>query len=339
MKLLTYDTGTGPRCGVLRNDHVIDVTALLGVSQTLRDVRALLEWDEAAVDQVREALARDGAAPSLPLARARLRAPILQPPTVRDFMIFEEHATAQGTRQREEAWYRMPIFYFSNPLRIFGPDESVPYPSAAAMLDYELEIGCVIGRTGSNVREADALDYIAGFCIFNDWSCRDIQRDESAVGLGPAKGKDAASSLGPWLVTTDDMSSYLRDGRLHVNCSARVNGDVWLQDSDGGLAYHTWGAMIERASWDSRIAPGDVLGCGTVGGGSIGEAIRKGYEQARFLQPGDVVELEVEGIGVLRSTIDPKANADPNYRYRAKEQPPLPERGSAQDYQYELRLP
>jgi fumarylacetoacetate (FAA) hydrolase len=338
MKLLTYDTGTGPRCGVLQDDHVVDVTALLGVPQTLRDVRALLEWGHASVDQVQDALARNVVAPALPLASVRLRAPVLQPPTVRDFMIYEEHATAQGTRQRQEAWYRMPIFYFSSPLRIFGPDDTVPYPSAAAMLDYELEIGCVIGREGSNVREAEALDYIAGFCIFNDWSCRDIQRDESEVGLGPAKGKDAASSLGPWMVTTDEMAPYLRDGRLHVKCSAKVNGDFWLQDSDGGLAYHTWGAMIERASWDSRIAPGDVLGCGTVGGGSIGEAIRKGYDKARFLQPNDVVEMEVEGIGMLRNTIGPKVDDDPNYRYRAKEQPPLPERGIAKDYRYELKF-
>jgi fumarylacetoacetate (FAA) hydrolase len=338
MKLLTYDTGTGPRCGVLQDDHVVDVTALLGAPQTLYDVQALLAWRETSVDQVRDALSRNVAAPALPLARVRLRAPVLQPPTVRDFMIFEEHATAQGTRQRQEAWYRMPVFYFSSPLRIFGPDEAVPYPSAAAMLDYELENGCFIVRAGSNVRDAEALSYIAGFCIFNDWSCRDIQRYESDVGLGPAKGKDAASSLGPWMVTTDEMAPYLRDGRLHVKCSLKVNGDFWLQDSDGGLAYHTWGAMIERASWDSRIAPGDVLGCGTVGGGSIGEAIRKGYDKARFLQPDDVVEMEVEGIGVLRNTIGPKVDDDPNYRYRAKEQPPLPERGIAKDYRYELRL-
>jgi fumarylacetoacetate (FAA) hydrolase len=338
MKLLTYDTGSGPRCGVLQDEYIADVSALLGTAQTLRDVRMLLETGASAIERVREALAKNVIAPAVPLAKVRLRSPVLQPPTVRDFMIFEEHATAQGTRQREEAWYRMPIFYFSSPLCIFGPDDQFPYPSAAKMLDYELEIACVIGCEGSNVREADALEYIAGFCIFNDWSCRDIQRDESAVGLGPAKGKDSASSLGPWLVTTDELAPYLRDGRLHVKCSAKVNGDYWVKDSDAGVSYHTWGAMVERASWDSRIAPGDVLACGTVGGGSIGEAIRKGYEKARFLQPGDVVEFEVEGIGALRSTVGPKVNADANHRYAAKEQPPLPERGIAKDYQYELRL-
>ena len=335
MKLLTYDTGNGPRCGVIRDDQVVDVSGLLATPQSLPDVRALLELGDSALDRLRDALERRTAAPSVPLEGLRLRSPILQPPTVRDFMIFEEHATAQGTRERQEAWYRMPIFYFSSPLRIFGPDETVPYPSASQMLDDELEIGCVIGRDGSNVLEADALSYIAGFLIFNDWSCRDLQRDESEVGLGPAKGKDSASTLGPWLVTTDEMAPYLKEGRLHVKCSARVNGDFWVQDSDGGLAYHTWGSMVERASKDSRIAPGDVLGCGTVGGGSIGEAIRKGYEKARFLQPGDVVEMEVEGLGLLRSTIGPKEKEDPNYRYRPKEQPPLPERGIARGYVYQ----
>jgi fumarylacetoacetate (FAA) hydrolase len=339
MKLVTYDTGAGPRCGVLHNQQVVDVTELLGARQTLRDVQALLETGASAIERVAAALESSPNTLRFSLDNVRLRSPILQPPTVRDFMIFEEHATAQGTRQREEAWYRMPIFYFSNPLCIYGPDETIPYPSAAEMLDYELEIACVIGREGHNVPESKALDYIAGFCIFNDWSSRDLQRDESAVGLGPAKGKDTASSLGPWLVTTDEMSPYLQDGRLQVKCSARVNGDYWVKDSDGGLSYHTWGAMVERASRDSRIAPGDVLGCGTVGGGSIGEAIRKGVETARFLQPGDVVEMEVEGLGLLRGTIGAKGDAGEGYRYRAKEQPALPERGIARDFRYQLKVP
>ena len=335
MKLLTYDAGAGPRCGVLQGDQVLDVTALVNSEHSLRDVQALLELPDSPVDRVRDTLSRGITAPGLPLANVRLRSPILRPPTVRDFMIYEEHATAQGTRQREDAWYRMPIFYYSSPLCIYGPEDQIPYPSAAERLDYELELGCVIGREGSNVSEADALDYIAGFLIFNDWSARDLQSDESAVGLGPAKGKDSASSLGPWLVTTDEMAPYLRDGQLHVKCSSRVNGDFWVKDSDGSVAYHTWGAVVERASWDGRIVPGDVIGTGTVGGGSIGEAIRKGYEKARFLQPGDMVEFEVEGIGVLRNTVGPKAASSESYRYKAKAQPPMPERGIARDYRYQ----
>ena len=129
-----------------------------------------------------------------------------------------------GTRQLSDAWYRLPIFYFSNPLCIFGPDDAVPYPSASEQLDYELELAAVIGREGSNIAEADAFSYIAGFTIFNDWSCRDLQRDEMEARLGPAKGKDSASSLGPWIVTTDELAPFIRDGRLHVRCTFKVNG-------------------------------------------------------------------------------------------------------------------
>lgn len=318
MKLLTYDIGNGPRCGVLRDNLVLDVTALLGVDQTLRDVRALLELGDSPIDRLRDALARDVPAPALPLPSVRLRSPILQPPTVRDFFSFEDHASGHGSRALHEAWYRLPIFYFSNTLRIFGPDDVVPFPAASDRLDYELELGCVIGREGSDIAAADALDYIAGFCVFNDWSARDLQFDEMAVGLGPAKGKDAATTLGPWLVTTDEMAPYLQDGRLQVKCEARVNGEVWLDDGDGGAAYHSWGDFVERASKDSRIVPGDVLGSGTVSGGSIPEAIQLSIESARYLQPGDEVELEVEGIGILRNTLGPKANIDPDYRFQPK---------------------
>ena len=337
MKLLTYDTGNGPRCGVLQEDRVVDVSALIGARRSLRDVQALLETGDSAVDRVGEALAANRPAPSVALADVRLRSPILRPPTIRDFMIFEEHATQQGTREREEAWYRMPIFYFSSPLCIYGPGDTIPYPSAAEMLDYELELACVIGKEGVNVPESDAMSYVAGFCIFNDWSCRDLQRDESAVGLGPAKGKDSASTLGPWLVTTDELAPYLKDGRLHIKCSCKVNGEYWVQDSDASVSYHTWDSLVERASHDSRIAVGDVLGCGTVGGGSIGEAIRKGYP-ARFLQPGDVVEMEVEALGVLKGIIGDKETDGSGYRYAAKEQPPLPEAGIARDYAYQLPM-
>jgi fumarylacetoacetate (FAA) hydrolase len=319
MKLCTYDAGNGLRAGVVVGERVLDVATLLGEQGVLHDVRALLELPNEPLARLKSALGTAGASQGLPLAHVRLRAPILQPPTVRDFMVYEGHANAGGTRQLSDAWYRLPIFYFSSPLRIFGPEDAVPYPSASDMLDYELELAAVIGREGSNVTEAEAFSYIAGFTIFNDWSCRDLQRDEMEARLGPAKGKDSATSLGPWMVTTDELAPRLRDGRLYVRCTLKVNGVQWM-DNDGGLMYHTWGAMIERASRDSRIVPGDVLGGGTVTGGSIGEAIRNGLP-ARYLQPGDVVEIAVEGIGVLRNTIAPKVNPDPHYRYKA----PAPE--------------
>ncbi len=318
MKLLTYDSGSGPRCGVLRDELVIDVTALLGCDQTVADVRALLELGDSPIERVRGALESDIAAPAVPLSKVRLRSPVLQPPTLRDFFSFEGHASGQGARALHEAWYRLPVFYFSNTLRVFGPEDEVPFPSASDRLDYELELACVIGRAGNDIAAADGLDYIAGFCILNDWSARDLQFDEMAVGLGPAKGKDAASSLGPWLVTTDEMAPYLRDGKLGVKCSVRVNGEVWLDAGDGGAAHFSWGDFVERASKDSRIVPGDILGSGTVSGGSIPEAIARGIAGARYLRPGDVVELTVEGIGTLRNTLGPKAKLDPDYRFKPK---------------------
>jgi fumarylacetoacetate (FAA) hydrolase len=314
MKLVTYDAGSGPAAGVLAGDQVLDAAALLSVPGGLRDVRALLELPNEPLQRLRDALGAPR--PGISLSQVKLLAPVLQPPAVRDFMVYEGHATGGGTRQQAEAWYRLPIFYFSNPLRIFGPEATIPYPSATEVLDYELEVGVVIGKEGSNVREADWLDYVAGFTIFNDWSCRDIQRDEQAVGLGPAKGKDAATSLGPVLVTPDELD--VRDGRLHARCSARVNGVEWMSN-DSGIAYHSWGAMIERVARDSRIVPGDVLGSGTVTGGSIGEAIRDLGKPAHYLRPGDVVEMEIEGIGVLRNTIGPREFEDPQYRFKAKE--------------------
>lgn len=335
MKLLTYDPGSGPRAGVLsESDEIVDASAALGAPATLRDVRALLEFAPDAVDRLRDALGRLSA-PRVARSSVQLRAPILQPPTVRDHIAFEEHATGQWTRDssgpRMEVWARLPIFYFSNPLRIFGPDETVPFPAATKQLDYECELAAIVAREGSNIRESDADPYIVGFCIFNDWSCRDLQFDESQFGLGPAKGKDSATSLGPWIVTLDEMPPYYRDGTLHVSCEVRVNGTVWMEGNAWNM-HHTFGAMIERASQDSRIVPGDVIATGTVGGGSISEAVRKGYP-ARWLQPGDVVEMNVEGIGVLRNTLGPVVNPDRELRFTAPNLRAMPEPISAEDVQ------
>ena len=248
--MLTYDTGAGPRCGVLHEDEVVDVSSLVGDGRLLPDVRALLEFGDSPIDRVRDALAHNLAAPRVPLADVRLRSPVLQPPTIRDFI-----PATRAPVSHNEVWYRMPIFYFSNPLCIYGTDAQIPFPSASQQFDYELEIGFVIGREGTNVSAANALDYIAGFTLFNDWSARDLQVDEMAFGLVPAKGKDTASSLGPWLVTTDELAPYFKNGRLHLKCQVKVNGDLWLSDGAAEDAYYTFGDMVERATKDSRIVP------------------------------------------------------------------------------------
>ena len=249
----------------------------------LRDVRALLELPNDPLTRLKSALGSARARRRVyRWTSVRLRAPILQPPTVRDFMVYEGHANAGGTRQLSDAWYRLPIFYFSNPLCIFGPEDAVPYPSASEQLDYELELAAVIGREANNVAEADAFSYIAGFTIFNDWSCRDLQRDEMEARLGPAKGKDSASSLGPWIVTTDELAPFIRDGRLHVRCTLKVNGVQWMENN-GGIMYHTLG-RDDRA----RLTGQPTLFLATYWvvvrspAGPIGEAIRNGFP-ARYL--------------------------------------------------------
>ena len=218
------------------------------------------------------------------LADVDLRPPVLHPPSVRDFMAFEAHvATARRLRGSEvpKEWYEIPVFYFSNPNAIYATEEVVPYPEGTAELDYELECAAVIGADGA----------IGGFTVMNDWSARDLQRAEMRVGLGPAKGKDFATSLGPVLVTPDEF-----DGS-RGEMVARVNGE---ERSRGNLAdmFHHWYVLLAQAARNTKLVPGDVIGSGTVGTGCILE-----HDDGRWLQRGDVVELEIEGIGVLRNTV------------------------------------
>ncbi|MGN6429691.1 MAG: fumarylacetoacetate hydrolase family protein [Gaiellaceae bacterium] len=219
------------------------------------------------------------------LEDVRLLAPVPRPPSVRDAYAFEEHVrnaravTGRGEVQPE--WYEVPVFYFSNPAAIYGPDEEIPYPTGSEQLDYELEVAVVIGVEGA----------IGGFTIMNDWSARDLQRQEMKVGLGPAKGKDFATSLGPVVVTPDEL------GDLRLEMVARVNGEERSRGNLGDM-YHSWEAILERAGANTQLAPGDVIGSGTVGTGCILE-----HGDNRWLQPGDVVELEVQGIGVLRNVV------------------------------------
>jgi fumarylacetoacetate (FAA) hydrolase len=243
-----------------------------------------------------------GAAMLLPLDEIKLAAPLPNPSSLRDFYAFEDHvATAARNRGRAvpPEWYDIPVFYFSNHTAIYGPDADVPMPRSQA-LDYELELACVIGRSGRDILAEDAEEYIAGYMIMNDWSARDLQRDEMAVGLGPAKGKDFATSLGPALVTPDELEQFaLPDGRYNLPMVARVNG---VERSRGNFRdiYYTFGQMIARASQDVTLYPGDVLGSGTVGTGCLLE-LTSGL--GPWLQEDDVVELEIGGLGVLRNRI------------------------------------
>ena len=229
----------------------------------------------------------------------RLLAPVMRPASVRDFYAFEEHvrrARAQRGLDVPAEWYEQPVFYFSNPAAIYGPDDEIPYPDGSAELDYELEVAAVVGADGR----------IGGFTVMNDWSARDLQRREMRVGLGPAKGKDFATSLGPIVVTPDEF-----DGSTGVMV-ARVNGE---ERSRGDLAdmHFSWDEIVAQAARNTRLVPGDVLGSGTVGTGCILE-----HGDGRWLRPGDVVELEVEGIGILRNAIADATTTDDTRRSRGR---------------------
>jgi fumarylacetoacetate (FAA) hydrolase len=245
----------------------------------------------------------------LDAADLRFGPPILRPPSVRDFYAFEGHVgTIWGRRNMPipDAWYRMPIFYFSNPSEIRGPVDPVAAPRGSSELDYELEVAAIVDVRARDLPAEAAEDAIGGFTIMNDWSARDLQRDESAVRLGPAKGKDFATTLGPWLVTPDEALGGRRAGASgpDLEMSAFVNG-TRIGGGRWSDARFSFGQMLERASADAWLRPGDVVGSGTVGTGcllEVGEATL-----GRYLEPGDEVVLRIERLGELRTPIVARA--------------------------------
>ena len=223
----------------------------------------------------------------------RLLAPLPNPASVRDFYVFEAHVK-KGFEKRGEAmpaeWYEMPVYYKSGHHNIIGTETDVLWPSFTEKFDYELEMAAIIGREGRNIPAARARDYIAGFTVMNDFSARDIQRKEMRVRLGPAKGKDWATALGPYLVTPDEVGDPYQ-----LRMTARINGELWSDGSSASM-YWKFEHMIEFLSRDDTIVPGDVIGSGTVGGGC-------GLELDRWVKPEDVMELEIERLGILRNRV------------------------------------
>jgi 2-keto-4-pentenoate hydratase/2-oxohepta-3-ene-1,7-dioic acid hydratase in catechol pathway len=231
-----------------------------------------------------------------------LTAPLHNPPSVRDFMAFELHvlnARKRTGRKVPEEWYEIPAFYFSNQMVLSGPEEKVERPVGCVALDYELELACIIGKEGKNIKADEADDYILGYTIFNDWSARDFQQKEMKIGLGPAKGKDFATSIGPVIVTKDELEQYRAGKGFNLTMTAKVNGKLISQGNAKDM-YYSFGQMIERASAGVTLYPGDIIGSGTVGTGCL---LELGPEVHRWLEPGDIVELEIEEIGKLRNQI------------------------------------
>ena len=224
--------------------------------------------------------------------------------SLRDFYAFEQHVkTCRGHRGlgMVPQWYEVPVFYFSNPAAVIGDGDPVYSPAGSAALDYELELAVVVGEPARDLPDDDsALECLAGFTVMNDWSARDLQRAEMAVGLGPSKSKDFATSLGPRVVPIADLRDAYRDGRLHLAMTATVNGKEYSR-GDAGSMYWTWPQILSHASRDADLRPGDVIGSGTVGSGCILELTPEAV--GGWLKPGDVVELTIERIGTLRNPV------------------------------------
>jgi fumarylacetoacetate (FAA) hydrolase len=272
LRLVTFRDGDDTRVGELRAERIRVLAAPTMIAWLAGEGRL----------ETRVEHALDG---------VELLAPIPEPPSVRDFFAFEEHVkTGFSLRDAEvpEAWYDQPTFYFSNPASIVGPNAPVRKPPATQMLDFELEIAAVIG----------ADQEIAAFTLLNDWSARDLQAREMTVGLGPAKGKDFASSLGPWLATPDELP--LADGRLDVEATAAVNG-AEVTRTWAGAQQFPWAELVAHAARNTRLRPGDVLGSGTLNRGCLLEL--GPLEGDRFLQPGDTVTLEAGPLGRLENRV------------------------------------
>jgi 2-keto-4-pentenoate hydratase/2-oxohepta-3-ene-1,7-dioic acid hydratase in catechol pathway len=241
-----------------------------------------------------------------PLDGVRLRAPIPRPPAVRDFYAFEQHVRTARERRgldMEPDWYELPVFYFSNPYAMNGHGDEVPIPPGSEQLDFELEVAAIVGRGGGDLRPEDAERHIAGFCVMNDWSARDVQRREMKLSMGPVKGKDFATTLGPWLTTPDELEARRKGRAYDLTMEASVNGRPYSRASLADI-YWSFGEMLGYASRGTRVEPGDVIGSGTCGTGCILElSMVHGEDAYPWLAEGDDVTLEVEHLGSITNRV------------------------------------
>ena len=229
--------------------------------------------------------------------------PVQHPPAFRDFYTFEQHVRAARARRGLEMppeWYEAPVFYYSNPHALLASGLPVARPRACRELDFELEVAAVLERGGRDLSPEEGETRILGLAILNDWSARDVQRREMKVGLGPSKGKDFATSLGPWVTTVDELADRrVGRGRYDLAMTARVNGREVSRANLKDMHFD-FGRLVAHASEGVYLHPGEVLGSGSAGTGCI---LELGPENVPWLEPGDLVELEVERLGVLRNTV------------------------------------
>ncbi|MFH2203958.1 MAG: fumarylacetoacetate hydrolase family protein [Elusimicrobiota bacterium] len=306
MKLATFHADDATALGAVVDGKIYDLNA--ASHGTLPDdMLAFIQQGESALRRAQEIMVKPPASAARPLESVRLLAPLPAPPSLRDFFAFADHARAAAERSGAalpEQWHDLPACFKGNHREIYGPEEEIPWPHYTRRFDFECEIACVIGKRGRDISPQQAAEHIFGYTIFNDFSARDIQKKEMLLGMGPAKSKDFANSFGPCLVTADEAVPS-RDFSMTV----RVNGEQWSAGHSRDQ-YWSFPLLVSHASQCETVHPGDILGSGTFYGGC-------GLDLGRWLRPGDDIELEVPGIGVLRNTVgtpDAAHQRELNYR-------------------------
>jgi len=293
LKIARYQAGTSGEHGLVLGEALHPLPAGTSVLELLAD--------RPSQDAV---LARCGK----PVAVSSVRLlPPVRPASVRDFITFEQHVEGSlggmGGGGVPEVWYEIPTFYFTNPHALIGAHDQVRVPPGCQLFDFELEVAAIIGWDGHNLPVERAEEHILGYAIFNDWSARDLQRHEMKIGLGPAKGKDTASTLGPYLVTPDELEPYRRGDRYDLEMSVSVNGQLIGKDTLASAAW-SFPELIAYASRGTDVRAGDVLGSGTCGGGCLVELWgRSGQQLPPPLAIGDVVTMTVAGLGTIENTV------------------------------------
>jgi 2-keto-4-pentenoate hydratase/2-oxohepta-3-ene-1,7-dioic acid hydratase in catechol pathway len=306
MKLITFTHESAQeKAGAILDD----LQTIVDFSDPFPSMLDLIDGGETALNTARKIVSEKKK--TMRLADVRLLAPIPRPRQIRDCMLFEKHVkqameqiarsqfgllgkllVALGMIRIPKIWYEQPIYYKANRFSVIGPDQDVTWPAYSEMMDFECEMGIIIGRAGADISKEKAGEHIFGYLIFNDMSARDTQFMEMKGRLGPAKGKDfdTGNIMGPWLVTKDEIPDP-----YNLTMIARVNGEEWGRGNSGDM-HHRFEDLIAHVSRSETLYPGEFLGSGTVGDGC-------GLEHGRFLKPGDVIELEISNLGVLKNRI------------------------------------
>lgn len=304
MKLVTFSVKASrevaERLGALTERGVVDLNR--ADSSLPADILAFLDLGEEALQKARKIIS--GKPQAVAESEVRLLAPLPRPRALRDFFAFEEHAL-QGAKRRGEPlakeWYEQPVYYKGNHREIYGPGDTIPWPSYTRKFDFEHEIACVVGKKGRDLTPEQAAKHIAGYAILNDFSARDIQKNEMVCRMGPAKGKDFAYGLGPYLLTADELPEP-----ENLKMTVSVNGEKWSEGNSSGR-YWSFPLMLSHVSQGETVYPGDILGSGTYFTGC-------GLDLDRWVKPGDTIELEVEKLGKLKQVVGtPKAQTHLKY--------------------------